>query len=151
MNRFSQRHGDCSRRRQLHHFPNFTEVSVSKTIHPTRSHKATRRSPNTWVDNHPDFYPTPRPSLRPEKPDVIRFPDTGPVAARREDGVAHRLTGVRATWSARERELRRLQAIRKQEELLLLLADAELEDGMRMAVADGELPVLPPELDVLRN
>ena len=33
----------------------------------------------------------------------------------------------------------------------MLLADAALEDGMRLAVADGEQPILPPEIEVLRN
>ena len=122
---------------------------MSATLH-SRSHKTARRSENIWLDGHPQSTPTRRPTARPEKPDVIRFPDTGP-AARREDAVANRLSSVRATWSDRERELRRLQAIRKQEELMMLLADAAMEDGMRLAVADGEQPILPPEIEVLRN
>ena len=46
-----------------------------------------------------------------------------------------------------EREFRRLQAMRKQDELLMLMAIDELEDVLRVAVADGELPLLPPEIE----
>jgi hypothetical protein len=92
------------------------------------------------------------PSSQP-KSELIRFPLTGPSGQRipRSDAVAQRLSTVRATWTDREREQRRLQAIRRQEELLMMLADAALEDDMRLAVADGEQPILPPEIEVLRN
>ena len=52
---------------------------------------------------------------------------------------------MRATWSDAERESRRLNALRKQDELLMLIAGDDLEDSFRVAVADGELPLMPPE------
>jgi hypothetical protein len=84
------------------------------------------------------------------KPEVIRFPGSAPTSTE-SIAVSQRLSSVQATWSLRERELRRMEAVRKQQELLMLLADAELEDGLRLAVADGEQPVMPPEIEVLRN
>ena len=119
-----------------------------------RSRKAARRSPNSWVDGHPQLRAVRRvPSSQP-KSDLTRFPLTCPSGGRpaaRPDAVAQRLSTVQSAWSDREREQRRLQAIRKQEELMMMLADAALEDDMRLAVADGEQPILPPEIEVLRN
>lgn len=128
-------------------------MSVTTQARTARSQKAARRSPNTWVDGHPQVRAVRRASSSPSKSDLIRFPLTGPDGNRssRVDAVANRLTTVQATWSDREREQRRLQAIRKQEELLMMLVDAALEDDMRLAVADGEQPILPPEIEVLRN
>jgi hypothetical protein len=120
----------------------------------TRSQKAARRSPNTWLNGNPQPASTRRVPLLPSGTDVVRFPATKTTRTRKvanQDPITLRLNGVQAAWSDRERAQRRIQAIRKQEELLLLLADAELEDGFRLAVADGEQPVMPPEIDVLRN
>ena len=128
---------------------------MSAAIENRVARKAARRSPSTWVDGDPQ----PRCVRRTEsvgrsesshsKSDLIRFPLTPSVA--RPDAVVQRLNTVQALWSNREREQRRMQAIAKQEDLLLMLADAALEDDMRLAVADGEQPILPPEIEILRN
>lgn len=128
-------------------------MSTTTQERVARSNKAARRSPNTWLDGHPQSRGMRRGSQSNPKSDLIRFPLTGPSggSAGRSDVVAQRLSTVQATWSDREREQRRLQAIRRQEELMMMLADAALEDDMRQAVADGEQPILPPEIEVLRN
>lgn len=115
-----------------------------------RSQKATRRSSDRWSHGQPQPRGLRRVPTLERKPEVIRFPNSAPASSE-SNAVSRRLSSVQATWSLRERELRRMEAIRKQQELLMLLADAELEDGLRLAVADGEQPVLPPEIEVLRN
>lgn len=116
----------------------------------SRLPNSTRRSADNWPEGRAASKGTRRITSGKEA-DVIRFPDRGPAAVRSQDAVAHRLTTVQATWSDHEREFRRLQAIRKQEELLTLLAGATLEDEVRLAVADGEQPIVPPEIELLRN
>lgn len=128
-------------------------MSVTTGNHTRRSTKAVRRSPDNWVDGHPQLGGVRRFQSE-QKPDVVRFPQSEAMPRRRAtppDAVIRRLSSVQATWSEREREQRRIAAIRKQQELLMLLADAELEDGVRLAVADGEQPIMPPEIEVLRN
>lgn len=127
---------------------------MSATAHRVSgSQKAARRSPNTWRDGHPQRPTTRRLAPTPSEPTVLRFPLSQASMPRsaRENAVNRRLASVQSAWSTREREQRRIQAIRKQEELLMLMADAELEDVLRMAVADGEQPVYPPEIEALRN
>jgi len=109
-----------------------------------------RRSPDNWKEGHPRLRGNRRVGEVERKTAVLRFPI--PKAGQgRPDAFTQRLSSVQAAWSDREREQRRLDAIRKQQELLMLLADADLEEGMRMAVAAGEQPVVPPELEILRN
>lgn len=116
--------------------------------------KATRRSPNNWTNGNPRPRITRRWPAAQSEPSILRYPMIERSAATVTIGhapIVKRLESVQSGWTARERELRRLQAIRKQEELLMLIADADLEDLLRSAVADGEQPILPPELEALRN
>jgi len=129
-------------------------MSLATHDRATHSRKAARRSPNTWLGGDPQIYSVRRSPPSSGKIDSVRFSETGrkgTPSISRQDMVVQRLNTVQATWSDRERAQRRLQAIRKQEELMMMLADAALEDEMRLAVADGEQPILPPEIEVLRN
>lgn len=129
-------------------------MSATTRDYTRRSTKAVRRSSDNWVDGHPQLGGVRRFQAPQQKPDIVRFPQSKATPRRRTTqpaAVIERLSSVQATWSDREREQRRIAAIRKQQELLMLLADAELEDGVRLAVADGEQPILPPEIEVLRN
>jgi hypothetical protein len=124
---------------------------VSTTTRSRLQSSTRRPQENNWPHDQVRSSATGRVAARAEKPNVLRFPDTGTALMRGPDAVAHRLTTVQSTWSDYEREFRRLRAIRKQEELLMLLAGAELEDEMRLAVANGEQPIVPPEIALLRN
>lgn len=117
--------------------------------HTPWAKKAVRRSPNTWVNGYPRSVGKRAPQEKVES-QLVRFPHkaTGTGALRDSSkAVAERAQLVRVEWTAAERELRRLQAARKQEELLMLLAEDHLEECMRLAVANGELPVPTPTLE----
>lgn len=121
----------------------------------TSSRKAVRRSPAHWVKGHPRPTTARKPAANgfehSEGPTIVRFPvkteSTSPED-RYQSQVARERLRVMSGWSAAERERRRVHAIRKQEELMMLVACMELEDTIRLAVADGEQPVLPPEMDM---
>jgi len=129
-------------------------MSITTQERVSRSNKAARRSADAWLDGHPQPRDLRRASSPEPKSDVVRFPLAGPSGIPHSacpQAIAGRLSAVQLAWTDREREQRRLQAIRKQEELLMMLADAALEDDLRLAVADGEQPILPPEMEDLRN
>ena len=105
-----------------------------------------RRSPSTWINGYPRSVSKRTPKEKVE-PKLIRFSRNGQAARDTSVAVAERAQLVRVEWSESEREARRLQAARKQEELLMLLADDQLEECMRLAVANGELPVSAPTME----
>ena len=107
-------------------------IAARSTSNPTTTSKALRRSPDSW---------------RGER--TTHVDRTIPFSAHSKtstgDHLEARMQRVNSRWSLSEREYRRLQALRKQEELLLLLAGDDLETVLRTAVADGEHPVYSPE------
>jgi hypothetical protein len=112
--------------------------------------KSFRRSAADWVNSHPH-----RRGMSPldvEEPTIVRFPEPRELEKGRRlasDEIARRARLVRESWSHEEREHRRVAAVRKQDELMLVLAATGLEDAMRLAVAAGEQPVAAPELEML--
>jgi len=119
-----------------------TATAISADPSATRK-KAVRRLAAHWSDTHPRRFPN-----RVASGDdlaTIPFPNAGVLVP---ENVATRARLVSMSWSQSEREYRRRQALRKQEELLQLVAADELEDTLRLAVADGEQPVLLPECEL---
>jgi hypothetical protein len=119
---------------------------------PRASRKAARRVSSRWLGGHP--HRLARRSEQNDRPLIVRFPvnpeeETRETARSRENAIARRIEQVRASWSPGERERRRLLALERQEELLMLLAAGDLEQTIRSAVAQGEQPVCPPEVAAL--
>jgi len=104
--------------------------------------KAPRRSSSQWRDERP--IPGRSLKVRAEGAAILPFP-----GATGGENLETRVQRVNKRWTLSEREYRRLQALRKQEELWLILAGEDLESELRAAVADGEQPVLLPELEGL--
>jgi hypothetical protein len=128
-------------RRDLH-------VSSAARQQTSQQSHSRRRSAINWVD-HPSLSPTRQLDRSRRSPGraAIRQTQALPEQPGLASGTGERCLSVRATWSDAERESRRLNALRKQDELLMLIAGDELEDSFRLAVADGELPLAPPEFE----
>jgi hypothetical protein len=107
---------------------------------PTSNRSAWARS-----RDHESWQPTTTQRNNPERPECA--PETLPNDA----DVTSRRKSIKTAWSIRERDARRRQALRKQEDLLVLLAGSELEELVRDAVADGEQPVVLPEVAALQT
>jgi hypothetical protein len=107
--------------------------------------KAPRRSPD-WQEES-SLLRAETPKHKPDAAAILPFP--GRTPADSQECLEARRQRVSTRWSESERVYRRLQALRKQEELWLLLAGDDLEAELRSAVADGEQPVLIPELEGL--
>jgi hypothetical protein len=102
--------------------------------------KALRRSPDSWRGDHLARVDRAKSDANGHTIPLPRHSDS-----RTGEHLEARMRRVNSRWSFSEREYRRLQALRKQEELLLLLAGDDLESVLRTAVADGEHPVYSPE------
>ena len=122
-------------------------ASAPRTSNQSSS-KAARRSPANWSGSHP-HRTAKRVSRREAEPTIVRFPtrpETDRKAELRDEEIARRVRLIQASWTPAERERRRVEAARRQEELLMILAANDLENTIRFAVAEGEQPVLPPEI-----
>jgi len=116
--------------------------------------RATRRSPSNWVGGRPR-QPMKRTFDERDEPTIVRFPlepeERTNGKPREAAELARKARRVNAGWSDAERERRRMQAIQKQEELMMLLAGADLEVAIRLAVAESERPVTLPEVEALQG
>lgn len=102
--------------------------------------RSSRRTSDSWRDDR-----RARPNRAAAERDVCTLPISTARRAEPADALETRMQRINKRWSHTEREYRRLQALRKQEELMLMLAGDDLESLLRIAVADGEQPVCLPE------
>ena len=101
--------------------------------------RSNRRPSNDWRND------------RSGRPDRTSQEARGPYPRNNVVGenLETKMERINSRWTHSERQLRRLQALRKQEELMLLLAGDDIESLLRAAVADGEQPVCSPECSEL--
>lgn len=126
---------------------NVSTASANTSQLPAGQLPAGKLPAGNWSAKSPRRIPIQNSSCVP--PRILRLSEKSSEAEASEEEIAGRIRFFRSSWSREERTQRRLRAILKQDEFLMLLEQAETEEALRVAIADGELPIIPPGLEGL--